>query len=278
MEITGSYTVYAARDRVWAALLDPDLLQRTIPGCEELERIGEDTYRMRLHVGVAAVKGTYDGKLRLADLKPPESYRLTAEGSGARGVLRGDGMLILEARDAATTVVSYTGQAQLGGPIAGVGMRVAGGAANMIIKSYFSKLADILAQDAPAALTSDTPESLRKTLEAVAQTPLQDTRAPSPGSTTTAPARAASVSPAGVAVAQASLPRPANAPTTPTRPQTTQQPSRGPVTQLVRRVGLTDGSIESERYWSRMLLGGVLAVAALALITSGALLVNRFQR
>ena len=65
MDISGSYTLYAPRERVWAFLLDPARLRATIPGCEELETLGPGRYRMRLNVGVAAVKGVYSGTLTL---------------------------------------------------------------------------------------------------------------------------------------------------------------------------------------------------------------------
>lgn len=155
MDISGSYTLHAPREKVWAALLDPNLLQRTIPGCEQLERVGDDTFRMKLSIGVAAIKGVYGGTLRLSDIQPPQSYTLTADGSGARGSMRGTGKLTLQEADGgAATLVSYTGQAQLGGPIAGVGSRVAGGMAGMLIKMYFNKLDGILSSAGGAEQTA----------------------------------------------------------------------------------------------------------------------------
>lgn len=146
MEISGTYTVHAPRERVWAALMDPDLLRKTIPGCERLESDGDHAYKMKLTVGVAAIKGTYEGTLRLADLQPPKQYTLIAHGAGSRGSMRGEGVLQLsEAEDGAATLLSYRGQAQLGGPIAAVGSRVAGGVAGMLIKMYFGKLDGLLA-------------------------------------------------------------------------------------------------------------------------------------
>ena len=142
MDISGTYTLSAPREHVWSALQDPDTLRRTIPGCERLERADDGSYNVRLNVGVAAVKGVYDGKLRLTDLDPPTSYRIVVDGKGLRGVLHGDGVLTLDAPDANTTVVSYQGTALLGGALAGVGNRLAGGAAGMLIKSYFAKLGE----------------------------------------------------------------------------------------------------------------------------------------
>ena len=89
MKLEGSYEVKAPRQKVWDAFLDPETLRKAIPGCEKLELMGPDEYKATLKIGVAAVKGTFEGKVRLLDKKPPESYRLSAEGSGARVSLPG---------------------------------------------------------------------------------------------------------------------------------------------------------------------------------------------
>lgn len=150
MDISGSYTLHTPRERVWAALLDPQMLRATIPGLEQLDETGENTYAMKLSIGVAAIKGTYTGTLRLSDIVPPEHYTMSAEGNGARGNMRGQGTLTLsEAEGGAATLVSYGGQAQLGGAIASVGSRVAGGVASMLIKMYFNKLDGVLKAQAP---------------------------------------------------------------------------------------------------------------------------------
>src|SRR5690348_10813929 len=184
MDISGTYTLSAPRERVWSALQDPDTLRRTIPGCERLERADDGSYNVRLNVGVAAVKGVYDGKLRLTDLDPPARYRIVVDGKGLRGVLHGDGVLTLDAADANTTVVSYQGTALLGGALAGVGNRLAGGAAGMLIKSYFAKLGETVGAAAPAMATAPaampsvgTPEP---DLSALAPTPIAAMPAPAP--------------------------------------------------------------------------------------------------
>jgi uncharacterized protein len=151
MDISGSYTLSAPREQVWNALLDPDMLKRTVPGCESLERTGDNLYAVRMSVGVAGIKGIYHGTLKLLDIQRPDSYRIVVDSTGTRGILHGDGALRLEAQDSGTTVVSYSGRAQLGGTIASIGMRVAGAAANMLIKQYFARLAELLPASAPPA-------------------------------------------------------------------------------------------------------------------------------
>ena len=85
MKVTGSATLHAPREQVWAALNDPAVLVRTIPGCHQLEEVGPDTYRMTLTAGVASIKGTYQGDVALTDQEQPGAFTLRASGAGAPG-------------------------------------------------------------------------------------------------------------------------------------------------------------------------------------------------
>src|SRR5205085_3691400 len=120
MKIEGAHEISAPRQRVWEAFLDPERLRQAIPGCERLEALGNDEYKATMKVGVAAVKGTFEGKVRLSDKKPPESYKLAVEGTGAPGFIRGETIISL-AEAGSGTRVSFTADVQVGGLIAGVG-------------------------------------------------------------------------------------------------------------------------------------------------------------
>ena len=95
MKLEGSYAIPAPRQAVWEAFLDPERLRQALPGCEKLEKVGEDEYKATLKAGVGAVKGTFEGKVRLFDLQPPQSYRMAVEGSGGPGFLRGEAVMTL---------------------------------------------------------------------------------------------------------------------------------------------------------------------------------------
>lgn len=144
MKIEGSYDLPASRDRVWQALLDPDQLSRAIPGCEKLEAAGPDEYKATLKVGVAAVKGVFEGKVRLSDLQPPTRYKMAVEGSGAPGFVRGEASMELSEVEGRTRV-AYSADVQAGGLIAGVGQRMLGGVAKMMVDQFFSRIAEQLA-------------------------------------------------------------------------------------------------------------------------------------
>src|SRR5258707_14265797 len=86
MKIEGSADIPAARDKVWAAFLDPTILAQALPGCEKLEAIGPNEYKATMKVGVAAIKGTFEGKVKLSDLEPPHRYRMAVEGGAGPGL------------------------------------------------------------------------------------------------------------------------------------------------------------------------------------------------
>jgi carbon monoxide dehydrogenase subunit G len=143
MKIEGSHDVPAPREKVWDAFMNPEQLRQAIPGCEKLEPLGNDEFKATMKVGVAAVKGTFEGKVRLSDKKPPESYRLHAEGSGSPGFVRADTLITFTPDDAATKV-QYSADVQVGGLIAGVGQRMLGGVSKMMADQFFNKMSQLL--------------------------------------------------------------------------------------------------------------------------------------
>jgi uncharacterized protein len=138
MKIAGEATFSAPRERVWALFTNPERLSKLIPGCEKLEPLGPDEYAGTIVVGIAAVKGTYDGKLKFEEQRPPEHYRIVVDGKGKQGFLKGSGTLDLVARDARTTLVKYVGDVQVGGPLIQVGQRMIESAAKMMLGQFFA--------------------------------------------------------------------------------------------------------------------------------------------
>jgi carbon monoxide dehydrogenase subunit G len=139
MTLDGTHHFDAPRDRVWAAFNDPAVLARATPGCERLEPVGPDEFDATLSVGIASVKGTYQGKLAILDKKPLEGYTLRVEGSGRPGFVKGEGRLALTDEDGGTRA-TIKGEAQVGGVIAAVGQRLLGAASRMLMEQFFSSL------------------------------------------------------------------------------------------------------------------------------------------
>lgn len=141
MKIAGSYTLPFPPERAYQMMQDPKTLAGAIPGCESLEKIGEDEYRMKMKMALASLSGAFEGKVRISDQAPPSSFRLMVEGSGKIGFMKGDGLLKLTAHETGTEV-AYDGDAQVGGTMASVGQRLIDGAAKMMIKRFFEKLGE----------------------------------------------------------------------------------------------------------------------------------------
>jgi carbon monoxide dehydrogenase subunit G len=139
MKIEGLQELRAKRERVYQVLTDPEVLRRSIPGCERLEKTSENTYAVTLRAGVGSIKGLFTGNVRLEDLRPPSHYRLVVDGKGQPGFLKGSGDLELE-EQADATVIKYQGDVQVGGTIASVGQRMIQGAAKMMATQFFTAI------------------------------------------------------------------------------------------------------------------------------------------
>lgn len=160
MKVTGSHRVAAPRETVWEALQDPAVLARTLPGCEAFEVTGPDAYAATLNAGVASVKGTYRGQVRLVDKQAPASYRLCAEGAGAPGTVRADAFVTLE-EDGNTTIIRYEADAIVGGMIGGVGQRMLTGIAQKTAGEFFSAVeADVCGPAPVTPAPSAVPSAL----------------------------------------------------------------------------------------------------------------------
>jgi carbon monoxide dehydrogenase subunit G len=140
VKISGSYFLPLPPEQAYQRLQDPEVLAGAMPGCESLEKIGDDEYRMKMKMALASLSGNFDGKVRISDQAPPESFKLLVEGSGKVGFMKGEGLLKFTAKDAGTDV-SYEGDVQVGGTIAAVGQRLIDGTAKMMIKRFFDKVA-----------------------------------------------------------------------------------------------------------------------------------------
>ena len=140
MKLEGTHQLDAPRQRVYQCLIKPEVLQRCIPGCERLEKTGENTFAATIRAGVGSIKGVFNGTARLEDLHEPEHLRIVVDGKGAPGFLKGSGDLDLEEAEGDTNV-KYAGDIQVGGTIASVGQRMLQGTAKMMATQFFTSLA-----------------------------------------------------------------------------------------------------------------------------------------
>ncbi len=158
MRIEGEYTFEAPRQDVWGVLHNPDALSRALPGVEQFREVGPNEYEATVTAGVAAVRGTYHGRVKLADLAPPERYTLSARGQGSAGTFDATAQITLLG-DNGRTQLRYQADAQVGGPVAGVGQRMLGGVAKLMAGQFFKAMEEQLhgGGGSPAATSAAAP-------------------------------------------------------------------------------------------------------------------------
>jgi uncharacterized protein len=139
MKIAGSHSLPVSQQRAYEVLQDPVILARCMPGCNRLDKVGEDSYEMKMKMLIASINGLFDGKVKIAEQNPYTSFKLIVEGSGKIGFVKGEGLLTLSPNEAGTHV-GYDGDVHVGGTIASVGQRLIDTTSKMMIKRFFDKL------------------------------------------------------------------------------------------------------------------------------------------
>jgi carbon monoxide dehydrogenase subunit G len=139
VRIEGSYTFEAPQEAVWQALLDPEVLAKTMPGCEKLEKVGESEFNGVMKIRIGPMQGEFKGGVVLSELNPPDGYRMKVSGRGPSGFMDGTGAIRLEGQGG-STVMHYEGDAQVGGSIASVGNRLMDRSAKALVQQSLDQL------------------------------------------------------------------------------------------------------------------------------------------
>jgi uncharacterized protein len=154
MKINGDHDFRASRAQVWDALNSPEILAATLPGARRLEPTGPDEYALSVDVGVGSVRGTYEGTFALSDKQERESCTVTATASGRPGSVTAVASMRL-ADNGEGARMSYEADANVTGPLAGVGQRLMGAAARRTTEQFLSALDERIVSGAPAAAAAE---------------------------------------------------------------------------------------------------------------------------
>ena len=157
MDMQGSARIEAPIDQVWEGLNDPDVLRQAIPGCESLEKTGDDEMSARVVLKIGPIKAKFDGTVRLSNLDPPNGYTISGEGKGGMaGFAKGSADVTLVEDGAEATILTYTVKAEVGGKIAQLGSRLIDSTAKKLAAEFFAKFgAVVCGEGAEAVSTTD---------------------------------------------------------------------------------------------------------------------------
>lgn len=148
MKLSDEKRIEAPRDIVWRGLNDTDILQKSIPGCESLERVSETEFNAVVSAKVGPVKAKFKGNVHLSELNPPESYRISGEGKGGAAGFAKGGAWIKLSEDGDATILSYDVDADVGGKLAQIGGRLLEGTSKKLAGEFFDNFEIALNADA----------------------------------------------------------------------------------------------------------------------------------
>ena len=137
MKVDGNVTMDGSQQAVYDTLNNPDVLRQCLPGCEKFDEVAPGRYETIMKAGVAGIRGTFTGTVTLSDANPPDSYTLTVDGTFSGGFVKGVGKMTLSPEGDDKTKLVYSGDGQVGGPLASVGQRLMMPAARMLINQFF---------------------------------------------------------------------------------------------------------------------------------------------
>ncbi len=153
MKLSGNETLPAARENVWKALNDPAVLKQCIPGCEQIKQDSPTDMSAKVTIKLGPVKASFNGIVKLSDLKPPESYRISGEGQGGlAGFASGGATVKLTEVSAMETLLEYDVDAQIGGKLAMLGSRLIDSTASSMATQFFTKFAAVVKKDFSGAV------------------------------------------------------------------------------------------------------------------------------
>lgn len=148
MEMTGEERINAPRDVVWAALNDPDILKRCIPGCQTLEMKSPTELSATVKIKIGPVSATFNGDVVLSNINAPESYTISGEGKGGIAGFAKGGADVLLREDGGETILQYAAKAQVGGKLAQLGARLVDSTSQKLALQFFSDFNAAVSQKA----------------------------------------------------------------------------------------------------------------------------------
>ena len=143
MKLSGYYQINQNKQKVWEALNDPEILQKSIPGCEEFKRNSDTNFTATATNKIGPFNATFTGDIELKEIKAPDSYVIEGSGNSPVGFASGKAKVKLEDSEGGTKLI-YEVEANVGGKIAQVGSRLIDMTAKKMADIFFGKFSELI--------------------------------------------------------------------------------------------------------------------------------------
>ncbi len=158
MKLNGSYQIKIEKKKVWEALNDPEILRKSIPGCEDFKKNSDTEFTATATNKIGPFNASFSGSIELKDINAPHSYTIEGSGNSPVGFASGSAKVTLEDSEEGTKL-SYEVDANVGGKIAQVGSRLIDMTAKKMADIFFGKFAELIS---PEKISRETDEDQTK--------------------------------------------------------------------------------------------------------------------
>ena len=157
MKLSGSYQINLEKQKVWEALNDPEILRKSIPGCEDFKKDSETEFTATATNKIGPFNASFTGKIELKEINAPHSYVIEGSGNSPVGFASGEAKVKLEDYDEGTKLI-YEVEANVGGKIAQVGSRLIDMTAKKMADIFFGNFSDLISKEKISRETDIKPE------------------------------------------------------------------------------------------------------------------------
>ncbi len=156
MKLSGSYQINLEKQKVLESLNNPEILKKSIPGCEEFKKETDTEFFAKAKNKIGPFNATFTGKIQLKDINMPNSYKIVGSGNSPVGFASGEAVVQLEESSGGTKLI-YTVEANVGGKIAQVGSRLINMTAKKMADIFFGNLTKLIVPNKISRETLEKP-------------------------------------------------------------------------------------------------------------------------
>ena len=159
MKFNGSYQINLEKQKVWEALNNPEILRKSIPGCEEFTKDSDTEFSATATNKIGPFNASFTGTIELKDINAPNSYKILGSGNSPVGFASGEAEVKLEDHNEGTKLI-YTVEANVGGKIAQIGSRLIDMTAKKMADIFFGNFSKLISTKEDAQDTENEEETI----------------------------------------------------------------------------------------------------------------------
>jgi len=157
MKLNGSYQIKLEKQKVWEALNDPEILRKSIPGCEDFKKDSETEFTATATNKIGPFNASFTGSIEIKDVNAPHSYVIEGSGNSPVGFASGQANVKLEDFEDGTKL-TYEVEANVGGKIAQVGSRLIDMTAKKMADIFFGNFSNLISTEKISRETDSKPK------------------------------------------------------------------------------------------------------------------------